>query len=59
MKWQYKVYEVVGKVGGDRALELEAALLELGAEGWELIHVEPHFPIYLTLVLKRPTNKPN
>lgn len=43
-RWEYKVANV------NFIQELEAALNELGAEGWELVSVDE----YLNLVFKRP-----
>jgi hypothetical protein len=44
-RWEYKFFT---KTFGSPAVA-EAAINELGAQGWELIHVEPSFGVF-----KRP-----
>jgi hypothetical protein len=52
--WEYRVI-TLGSLWGTKPTDLEARLNELGAEGWEVVHVyNPYGSGQTTAVAKRP-----
>ena len=53
--WEYRVLTLGGMLGGLKDEDVEAALNELGAEGWEVIRAEvPEQGVRWKVVAKRP-----
>jgi hypothetical protein len=53
-RWEYRVI-TLGNIWGTKPTDLEARLNEVGAEGWEVIHVYNTYGSgYTTAVAKRP-----
>ncbi|MEW6567321.1 MAG: DUF4177 domain-containing protein [Chloroflexota bacterium] len=54
-QWEYRVVSFGGGLRSPKDEDLEAALNELGAEGWEVVGVTKRESSYrLTLIAKRP-----